>query len=80
MGTTEEYIDYPRGLTFESVWAAIMESRKEADRRMEKLEEQVEKTSKIVGGLGNSIGLMKQGRLPILTYCFPMMSGPWLLK
>ena len=68
MGTTIP--DYPKDITFEQVWAALMEDREqmkesreeadrraqEADKRMQKLEEQVEKTSKLVGGLGNSIG------------------------
>ena len=62
--------DYPKGITFEQVWAALMEDRErqkksqeeadrraqEADRSMQKLKEQIEETSRIVGGLGNSIG------------------------
>jgi len=35
--TTKEIPDYPRGITFEQVWAALMEDRehlKEAERRM----------------------------------------------
>ena len=44
--------DYPRGLTFEDVWAALMENREQ----QEKTEKEIEKVSKIVGKLGNSIG------------------------
>ena len=44
--------DYPRGLTFEEVWAALMENRKQ----QEKTEKEIKRVSKIVGKLGNSIG------------------------
>ena len=63
-------IDYPKGLTFEQVWAALMENReqmKENDRlinlkfeKTEKLLDEVTKNvnnlSKNLGGLGNSMG------------------------
>jgi hypothetical protein len=41
--------DYPRGITFEQVWAAIMEDRKENDRLMKDLTIQM-------GGLHRSFG------------------------
>ena len=57
--------DYPRGLTFEDVWAALMEDReqiketreqmKEADRQMR---EQMKETDKRIGFLGNRFGEM----------------------
>ena len=46
--------DYPKGITFEQVWAALMENRvqmKETDRRMKELQEQM-------GSLNNRFGEM----------------------
>ncbi|MDR3338197.1 MAG: hypothetical protein LBT16_13445, partial [Treponema sp.] len=34
-GSESTVPDYPRGITFEQVWAALMEDRKENDRRRE---------------------------------------------
>lgn len=38
--------DYPRGITFEQVWAAIMADRAENDRREEKFEKELEQRRK----------------------------------
>ena len=62
--------DYPRGLTFEQVWAMFQEtdrkfqetdqkfqkSREEFDRKWQKLQEQMEKTDRQIGDLGNRFG------------------------
>ena len=68
--TTNTIPDYPRGITFEQVWAALMEDReqlrkyreendrqsKETDRRLKETERLINENSKLIGGLGNSIG------------------------
>jgi hypothetical protein len=62
--------DYPRGLTFEKVWAMfqetdrqIKESRLETDRQMKETDRKIQETDRLlkavtknVGGLNNSIG------------------------
>ena len=62
--------DYPRGLTFEQVWAALMEDRQQMQKMQEKTDRewrilwksqlrtdrQIKKMSKNLGGLGDSIG------------------------
>jgi hypothetical protein len=58
--------DYPRGITFEQVWAAIMAGRKdfeETSRVVEETSREVEETSRMVkelsiqmGGLHRSFG------------------------
>jgi hypothetical protein len=58
--------DYPRGLTFEKVWAALMENREqqkitermfqETDRKMQKTDRQITRLEKQMGGLHNSFG------------------------
>ena len=49
-------VDYPRGLTFEKVWAMFQET----DRKMEKLNqetrEQMKETDRKIGELGNRFG------------------------
>jgi len=64
--------DYPRGITFEQVWAALMEDRRKSEedrkqreedwkRREEdwrKLEEAMKITDKKIGDLGNRFGEM----------------------
>ena len=66
----ETVIDYPRGITFEQVWASIKElreSQKETDRLMKEAAEQKRKSdedfaiewkkmTKLVGDIGNSVG------------------------
>ena len=44
--------DYPRGISFEQVWAAQMET----DRQIKELKEQIKEMSKQLGGLGNTVG------------------------
>ena len=55
--------DYPRGITFEQVWAAQMETdrqikefKEQIKESQEKTDRQIEEMSKQLGGLGNSIG------------------------
>jgi hypothetical protein len=43
MGKSRTLPDYPRGLTFEDVWAALMEDREEQKERFRKWDEQFEK-------------------------------------
>ena len=68
--TAEEAAEAAKGLTFETVWAALMENRKQIDitqkqieesqKRVEESQEELKKTvaevSRQLGGLGNSIG------------------------
>ena len=61
-----ETIDYPRGITFEAVWAALQETdrmvkevvqaQKETDRQMEETDRIVKETSRKIGDLGNRFG------------------------
>jgi hypothetical protein len=70
MGKTKELPAYPRGITFEQVWAAFMEDReqlKELRESQKKTERQIEKTERIVarvskqmGDLHNSFGEMAE--------------------
>jgi len=58
--------DYPRGVTFEQVWTALMENReqmketdlqmKETDRRMQETERLMKETFQKMGELGNRFG------------------------
>jgi len=58
--------DYPRGVTFEEVWASLMETRqlinevsesqKETDRQIKETEQIVKENSKQIGGLHRSFG------------------------
>ena len=52
MGELHAQPDYPRGLTFEHVWAALMEDRE----HLRETERIVKETSRIVGNLGNRFG------------------------
>ena len=71
MMTAEQAAEAAKGLTFEKVWAALMESRKrmeESDRefkkRMDESYKRMEKTlsdlSKNLGDMGNSIGSLTE--------------------
>jgi hypothetical protein len=58
---------YPQGITFEQVWAALMEDREkqradkeEWDRRMEELRLQQKRTDKKMGDLHNKFGKMAE--------------------
>jgi hypothetical protein len=44
--------DYPRGLTFEKVWAMM----EETDRRMKETDRQMKETNRKIGELGNRFG------------------------
>ena len=63
MGKTKELPAYPRGITFEQVWAALMEDReqlkefKESQRKTERI---VARVSKQMGDLHNSFGEMAE--------------------
>ena len=48
--------DYTRGLTFEDVWAALMETRENIDRMARETREQQKETDRIIGKLGNRFG------------------------
>ena len=72
--TAEQAAEAAKGLTFEKVWAALMETRQrmeESNQRMEKsMEEsrkQTDKTladlSKNLGGLGNSLGRLTEAMM-----------------
>jgi len=54
MGKTKELPAYPRGITFEQVWAALMEDRK----HINEVKELQKETAKQLGKLGNSFGEM----------------------
>ena len=59
MTETNTQPDYPRGITFEQVWAAQMEDREQLKELRESQKEtgrQIKEMSKHIGGLGNSIG------------------------
>ena len=54
-------LDYPRGLTFEAVWASLMElreSQKKTDMQLEKNARQMEETDRKLGKLGIRFGEM----------------------
>ena len=46
MGDAQIQPTYPKGLDFEQVWAALMESRKEFDRRMMETDRQMKETDR----------------------------------
>ena len=51
MAETSSLPDYPRGITFEQVWAALMEHReliKETDRQMKETDQRLKETEKLV--------------------------------
>ena len=68
MAETSSLPDYPRGLTFEQVWAALMENReqmKETDRivqetslQMKETDRRMKELQEQMGGLNNSFGEM----------------------
>ena len=58
MATTET-TDYPRGLTFEAVWAALKETDqivKEVAQAQKETDRQMKKTDRKIGDLGNRFG------------------------
>ena len=54
--TAEQAAEAAKGLTFEKVWAVIIESRKETEESFKRMEKTVADLSKNIGGLGNSLG------------------------
>ena len=59
MATAQQIPDWPRGITFEQVWAGLMENReqqKETDRQMKETDRQMKETSERMGFLSNRFG------------------------
>ena len=59
MMTAEEAAEWGKTLTFEKVWAALMESKQQIDKNakeMAELKKTVERVTKNVGGLNRSVG------------------------
>ena len=59
MGKTQTLPDYPRGLDFEQVWAALMENRelqKETDRQMKDTDRQLKETDRQIKEMGKRFG------------------------
>ena len=59
MGKMQTQIDYPRGITFEQVWAALMENReqmKETDRIVKENAISQKETDRIVKEIGKRLG------------------------
>ena len=68
--TAEQAAEAAKGLTFEKVWAALMETRvrmeesqkqtqkqiEETQKQIDKTDKQIEKMSKELGGIGNTLG------------------------
>jgi len=54
--TADQAVKDAEGLTFEKVWAALMETKAIQD----KTQNQIDEISKTVGGLGNSIGRLTE--------------------
>ena len=59
MAEAQTLPDYPRGLDFQQVWAALMENRKqlkETDLIVKETARQMKETDRRLGKLGNSFG------------------------
>jgi len=59
MGDVQTQIDYPKGITFEQVWVALMENReqqKETDRQMKETDRQMKETGRYLKELGKHFG------------------------
>jgi len=61
--TAEQAVEAAKGLTFEKVWSALMETRKNMDESFQKMDESsrktdesIRKTEKIVADLSNNLG------------------------
>jgi len=50
--------DYPRGVTFEQVWAALQETDRIIKKNDREMNKKLEKTNKQIGKLGNRFGEM----------------------
>ena len=58
--TPEQAIEGAKGLTFEKVWAAFMESRMESRMEMQELRRSISEVSKNVGGISNTLGKLTE--------------------
>ena len=56
MENVQTQIDYPRGLDYEQVWAALMESRVEFDRRMKETDRRMKETDRQISEIGKRFG------------------------
>jgi len=56
MENTQALPDYPRGITFEQVWAALMEDRKYIREMQEKTDRQIKEVNKRFGDFTNRFG------------------------
>ena len=59
MAEAQTLPDYPRGLDFQQVWAALMENREQLRKnaeQQEKTDRQMKETDRRLGKLGNSFG------------------------
>ena len=54
--TADQAAEAAKGLTFEKVWAALMESRVRMDEAYERTQKQIDELSRNVGGVNNSFG------------------------
>jgi len=54
--TTEQAAENAKGLTFENVWAALMETRQRMDESHHRTEKAISDLTKNIGGLGNRLG------------------------
>ena len=54
--TAEQAAESAKGLTFEKVWAALMEMRDSQQESQKRTEKTIADLSKNIGGLGNSLG------------------------
>ncbi len=78
MENIQEQIDYPRGLTFEKVWASLQENAremKEAHARTEAVLAETQKSmNKTIGDLNNKLGIIAENLLtPNLVENFKML-------
>ncbi len=55
--------DYPRGITFEQVWAALMEDRERQKESAREFDQRMKKIQKSIGGLSKTVGTMAENLL-----------------
>jgi len=60
MMTAEQAAEAAKGLTFEKVWAAMMEDRRRMEESDREWKKQMAELSKNLGGLGNSLGQLTE--------------------
>jgi len=56
MGNTQTQIDYPKGLDFEQVWAALMENREQLKESRAEFDRQMKEVTKRFGDMDNRFG------------------------